>query len=210
MMSYEHRKTLKERRLRMNSTKLIRWGVRGALLAGIGWMASGFFFYVFPGEGDGPEGSLSWYLIESADAVAEAGMLAALVGLHVRQTLNYGRLGTAGFMVAFIGTAFVLLSTVSWLLVGENNAFVGLLFSLGLFVGWLAGFPLLGVATFRAKVLPRWCGLLLIAFFPVLFVLLSLFPTGVIWNGLVWLALGYALWSERGASVGQSRVRVKT
>jgi hypothetical protein len=66
--------------------EVIRWGVRGALLAGIGWMASGFFFYVFPGEGDGPEGSLSWYLIESADAVAEAGMLAALVGLHIRQT----------------------------------------------------------------------------------------------------------------------------
>lgn len=63
---------------------IARWGVAGALLAGIGWMVSGFF-YVFPGEGDGPEGSLSWYLIESADAIAEVGMLAALVGLHVRQ-----------------------------------------------------------------------------------------------------------------------------
>jgi len=37
------------------------------MLAGIGWMVSGFFFYVFPGAGDGPEGSLSWYLMESAD-----------------------------------------------------------------------------------------------------------------------------------------------
>src|SRR3712207_7829772 len=142
-------------------------------------MVSGFFFFVFPGEGDGHVGSLSWYLIESADAVAEVGMLAALVGLHVRQAPTYGRLGTAGFVVAFVGMAFVLLSTVSWLLAGEDNAFVGGLFSLGIFVGWLVGFPLLGIATFRTGALPRWCGLLLIVFFPVLFVLLSLLPTGV-------------------------------
>jgi hypothetical protein len=103
---------------------IVRWGVAGALLAGIGWMVSAFFFYVFPGEGDGPVGSLSWYLIESADAVAEAGMVVALVGLHVRQAPTYGRLGTAGFVVAFVGTAFVFLSTVIWLMAGEDNAFV--------------------------------------------------------------------------------------
>ena len=187
---------------------IVRWGVAGALLAGVGWMVSGFFFYVVPGEGDGPVGSLSWHLIESADAVAEVGMLAALLGLHVRQAPTYGRLGTAGFVVAFVGTALVFLSTVIWLLAGEDNALVGTLFSLGIFVGWLVGFPLLGIATFRTGILPRWCGLLLIVFFPVLFVLLSLFPTGVIWNGLVWLALAYALWSRRGIAAEQpSRVR---
>jgi hypothetical protein len=187
---------------------LVRWGLSGALLAGTGWMASGYFFYVFPGVGDGPEGSLSWYLIESADAIAEAGMMAALAGLHVRQTPNYGRLGTAGFIVAFVGTAAVLLSTVSWLLAGEDNAFVGILYFVGLFVGWLVGFPLLGVATYRARIFPRWCGLLLIAFFPVLFVLFSLFPTAVLWNGVVRLALGYALRTRRGAAAEQpSRVR---
>jgi hypothetical protein len=191
----------------MNSPKLIRWSVQGALLAGIAWMASGFFFYVFPGEGDGPEGSLSWYLMESADAIAEVGMLAALVGLHVRQRPYYGRLGMAGFAVAFVGTAFVLLSTVIWMLVaGEDNFFVGLFFTLGLFVGWPVGFTLLGVTTFRAKVFPRWCGVLLIAFFPVLFAIFSVYDTAVIWNGLVWLALGYALWSERDAPAAQPRV----
>ena len=194
----------------MNSPKLIRRGVQGALLAGIAWMASGFFFYVFPGEGDGPEGSLSFYLMESADAIAEVGMLAALVGLHVRQRPYYGRLGTAGFAVAFAGTALVLLSTVTWLLAGEDNFFVGLFFTLGLFVGWPVGFTLLGVTTFRAKVFPRWCGVLLIAFFPVLFAIFSLYDTAVLWNGLVWLAIAYALWSERDSSVGQPRVRVKT
>lgn len=191
----------------MSSSSLIRWGVVGALLAGLGWMASGFFFYVWPGEGDGPEGSLAWYLMESADAIAEVGMLAALVGLHVQQRPYYGRLGMVGFAVAFVGTAFALLSTVIWMLVaGEDNFFVGLFFTLGLFVGWPVGFTLLGVATFRAKVFPRWCGLLLIAFFPVLFVIFSVYDTAVIWNGVVWLAFGYALWSQRDAPTAQPRV----
>jgi hypothetical protein len=160
---------------------------------------------VWPGGG-----SLSWHLMESADAIAEVGMLAALVGLHARQRAYYGRLGTAGFVLAFVGTACVLLSTVIWMLfAGEDNFFVGLLFTLGLFVGWPAGFTLLGVATFRARVLPRWCGVLLIAYFPVLFAIFSVYDTAVTWNGLVWLALGYALWSERGAPAGQHGVRVK-
>ena len=192
----------------ISSPSFTRWAVPGTLLAGIGWMGSGFFFYVFPGEGNGPEGSFSWYLMESADAIAEAGMLAALVGLHFLQRPDYGRLGAAGFVVAFVGTAFVFLSTVSWLLLaGKDTPFNGFAFSLAL-VAWLVGFPLLGIATFRAGVLPRWSGVLLIAFFPVLFAILSFYETGVIWNGLVWLALGYALWTRRGTAVEQpTRVR---
>lgn len=182
----------------MSVSNLIRWGGPGALLAGIGWLVSGFFFYVFPGEGNAPVGSLPWYLMESAEAIAEVGMLAALVGLHGRQRPYYGRLGMAGFAVAFVGTAFVFLSYVIRMLVaGADNFFVGLFFTLGLFVGWLVGFILLGVATFRAKVFPRWCGVLLIAFFPVLFAIYSVYDTAAIWNGLVWLAIGYALWSQR-------------
>ena len=178
----------------MSSSSLIRWGAAGALLAGLGWMASGFFLYVWPGEGDGPAGSLSWYLMESADAIAEIGMLAALVGLHVRQRPYYGWLGRVGFAAAFVGTAFVLLSTVIWMFVaGEDNFFVGLFFTLGLCVGWPVGFTLLGVATFRAKVFPRWCAVLLIAFYPVLLAIFSVYDTAVIWNGVVWLAVGYAL-----------------
>jgi hypothetical protein len=192
----------------ISSPSFTRWAVPGTLFAGIGWMVSGFFFYVFPGEGNGPEGSFSWYLMESADAIAEAGMLAALVGLHFLQRPDYGRLGAAGFVVAFVGTAFVFLSTVSWLLLaGKDTPFNGFAFSLGL-VGWLVGFLLLGIATFRAGVLPRWSGVLLIAFFPVLFAILSFYETGVIWNGLVWLALGYVLWTRRGTAVEQPmRVR---
>lgn len=159
----------------------------------------------------GPAGSLSWYLIESSDAIAEVGMLAALVGLHFLQTPRYGGLGTAGFTVAFVGTAFLLLSTVIWLFTaGAEGVFLDILFSLG-GLAVLVGFPLLGVATFRAGVLPRWCGLLLIAwifYFPLIFVLVDFYGEARALFGLVFLALGCALLSQRQEWAQQpSRVR---
>lgn len=197
----------------MSSSDLIRWGAPGALLAAIAWTASGIIAFVLvqpPASNMGPVGSLSWYLIESSDAIAEAGMLAALVGLHFLQAPNYGRLVTVGFVVAFVGTAFLLLSTVIWLLTaGAEGGLLDILFSSG-GLAVLVGFPLLGVATFRAGVLPRWCGLLLIAwivYFPFIFFLVDFYGEARALFGLVFLALGYALWSWREAAARQpSRV----
>ena len=71
------------------------------------------------------------------------------------------------------------------------------------------GLVLLGAATLRAGVLARWCGALLIVAvlgIPIYFALGNY--GGAILYGLLWLALGYALWSQRGASAEQpSRVR---
>src|SRR5215213_11136044 len=135
------------------------------MIAGLAWAVSDIYALLIPGEGEGPIGSTSSYLIESADALAEVGMLAALVGLRVVQARSLGRLGMAGFAIAFIGTALVLVATL-WAIVfldrfGETVP--GLLFGLGL-IGWLVGFVLFGIATFRARVLPRWAGLLLVAY----------------------------------------------
>ncbi len=102
-----------------------------------------------PATNMGPVGSLSWYLIEASDAIAEVGMMGAVVGLHARQTPSYGRLGMAGSTVAFFGATFAALSTVLWLLTGYGDGIVGLLFSLGGLAA-LVGFPILGVATLRA------------------------------------------------------------
>lgn len=66
----------------------------------------------------------------------------------------------------------------------------------------LVGFVLYGVDTLQARVLPRWCGVGLIIDLPVTIAL------GEIWGfvvfGLLWLALGYVLWSQREAVVRQS------
>jgi hypothetical protein len=194
----------------MSSSSLVRWGLLGALLAATAWTVSGIVAFVFGVAPFGPVGSLSWYLIESSDGIAEAGMLMALVGLHVRQVPNYGRLGMAGFIVAFVGTASSFVTTVIYILsFNRFETVVGVLQNLGI-LGWLVGFPLLGIATFRARVLPRWCGVLLAAFAPLLFLVFFLLDrSGAVraFLGPYWLAVGYALWSRSAASEQPSRVR---
>ena len=72
-------------------------------------------------------------------------------------------------------------------------------------LGLLVGLVLYGAAILQARVLPRWCGILFIIFLPVGILVGDLQP---IWGGLVWLALGYALWSQRGLAAEEpSRVR---
>ena len=70
------------------------------------------------------------------------------------------------------------------------------------------GLVLLGAATLRAGVLARWCGALLIVAvlgIPIYFALGNY--GGAILYGLLWLALGYVLWSRREAATEQpSRV----
>ena len=85
---------------------MIRLGAVGAVLAGVMWALSGAVAFVFAGTGPAdPTGRLYFYLFEGAHTVAGVGILVALVGLHARQTPDYGRLGTAGYLIAFAGAA---------------------------------------------------------------------------------------------------------
>ena len=189
----------------MSSSDLIRWGAVGALLAGIAWLALGLIPLVILGQVAlyfGGVATAEDYLLEILFSIATLGMLAGIVGLHAREAPNYGRLGTAGFFAAFVGVFFLLASTVATILAGRE--ILDWLFILG-FVGSLVGFVLLGGATLRARVLPRWYGILLsVAVFgiPVYFALGNY--GGAILYGLVWLGLGYGLWLERGTSAEQT------
>jgi hypothetical protein len=188
----------------MSSSSLVWWGLLGALLAATGWTVSGIVAFVFEVAPFGPVGSLSWYLIESSDAIAETGMMVLLVGLHLLQRPNYGRLGTAGFVLAFVGTASIFLASVIYILVVDGSWVIFDVLEIAATVGLFAGFPLLGVATFRARVLPRWCGVLLVAFpaaFVLMFTLVDYSGAARALLGPYWLALGYALWSHQGEPI---------
>ena len=194
----------------MSSSDLVRWSGLAAILSGVAWALSGVFAFAFPGGGPSPLGSTSAYLIESAHAVAEAGMLVWLVGLRALQAPRHGRLGMAGFAATSVGTAILFLLTaltpVQMFLAfaldvidpHAGGTLITILFTSGLFLGWLVGYTFLGLATFRARVLPRWCGLLLIAQCPMLLFLMGFYGTGGMVLGLVWLALGYGLLATRG------------
>lgn len=180
------------------SFDLVRLGAHGALLAGAAWMILGVLTTTMP-NGRSPE--LYGY-VSLADAlylVALVGTVGGVIGLHARQRPSYGRLGTAGFFGAFAGTLLLLVGlTISFL---SGNLSGGALLDpmLGASL-WLSllGFLLMGIATLRLRVLPQWCGALLIVSLPIA-IASGDFGGGAV-LGLLWLAIGYALLSQHDVS----------
>ncbi len=182
----------------MSSLNLVRLGALGALLAGVSWTALGLVDMATLG-GRGSEALNSAFLEDTLYSVALVGTLGGIVGLHARQTPNYGKLGTAGFLAAFSGTADLLVGLIITFLAGDvfGIALPDPVLGVGLWCV-LVGFVLLGAATLRLEALPRWCGVALI-------VCLSLAITfgdygGGIVLGLLWLAVSYALYFQHDVS----------
>ncbi|CAA9476103.1 MAG: hypothetical protein AVDCRST_MAG25-2426 [uncultured Rubrobacteraceae bacterium] len=147
----------------------------------------------------GEEGESPWLTISFI--VALLLLLAGMVGFHAVQKGSYGRLGRAGFYTVIAAGVVILIPNLVFLLSGST---IEVLFPIAL-LGLLVGFALYGVATWRAGVLPRWCGVVFVVAFPIT---TALGAYGNLWFGLVWLALGYVLWSRRGAAAEQPlRVR---
>ncbi len=108
--------------------------------------------------------------------------------------------------MAFAGTSLVLVATLLVLVSGDRlgGTVLSAIFGSGLLLGWLVGFTLLGVATFRAKILPRWYGLLMIAQFPLALGAANSYDVGGTLFGLFWLVLAYVLWTWRDMPAEQS------
>jgi hypothetical protein len=101
-----------------------------------------------------------------------------MVGFHALQRHSYGRKGCVGFSLVVVGSLVVLLGGVVFFTLGESGDFLqaspsfvwvglGLLGLVGGLVSMVVGFVLYGVATLRARVLPRWCGVAFIAALPI-------------------------------------------
>ena len=177
----------------MNSSSLIRWGGLAAMLGGLVFLMDTALALTVAD----PSEDL-WL-----DGLFAAGILlvvAGLVGFHELQKGSYGRIGRAGFYTVVTASLIQTTGLVGFLL--GSTAMEWLILVGGL--GSLVGFALYGVATLRAGVLPSWCGVALIVALP------AAMPLGEYANvlfGIVWLALGYTLWSQRDVSTGQpSRV----
>ena len=188
----------------MQTANLVRWGALAALASGALWIAGGLLHLAYPQD---PPGALGYYLNYLGTAIFSAaylGMLGGLVGLHVRQMDSYGRLGRVGFLLAFAGTALAFVGQATSGILPRNGT-LGWLFSdpgYGFQTGILltsVGLVLMGIATLRAGVLPRWCGFGLIAL--VVFLALGAYG-GFVVVGLIWLALGYALGSAKSEVAG--------
>ena len=178
----------------MSSSELIRWGGLAAMLAG----ATFIVLMLIP---EGLPGSFLNTLNSLVFVVAVLLMLAGLAGFHALQKGTYGRIGRAGFYTVIVSGIARIIAQVGLI---SGNPALGFLDFLGL-LGVLVGFVLYGAATLQARVLPRWCGVGFIVSWPVT---VALGDLGNVLFGLLWLAIGYVLWSRRGiATERPSRVR---
>jgi hypothetical protein len=175
----------------VSSPDLIRWGGLAAMLAGVVWIANSLLALTVANTEED-----QW--LDILFIVAVLLTLAGLLGLHALQKENYGRIGRAGFYLVVISSLVQIVGLVALLAGSQVLDWLILIGNLGV----LVGFVLYGAATMQARVLPRWCGVGLIVGLPVT---IALGDAGAILFGLLWLALGYILWSRREAIAEQPR-----
>jgi hypothetical protein len=184
----------------MTSSSIIRWGGIAAMLGGVFWVVWNLLYRVSFQAAGGP---FSHGLLLLAALLT----LAGLVGLHALQGGNYGRIGRAGFYTAAVGLLAQALAALVLLMGSE--ALLWLVAPVGSLTV-LVGQVLYGAATLQARVLPRWCGLGLIVVPPIAFYLNSkVFYGSLALFGVLWVALGYVLWSRRGTPTEQQPSRVR-
>lgn len=189
--------------------------------SGLATIVGGILFALFPllHPDHTAAGYTSWLWVPAhmSPNIGAILVLFGLVGLLVRQLERAGLFGVIAFVVAFIGTAsFVMGAMIEAFIipfmglqtpdmvegppppgVGEAFMIITTLFS--------AGYLVLAIATYRARVLPRNVGVLLIVGTLANMVLpklgaidLSLDPlwvVGFVLFGAAIAFLGYALWS---------------
>jgi hypothetical protein len=142
--------------------------------------------------------------------------LLGLVGIFAYQIQYAGRLGVAGFLGAFFGTAMALLEGREHLFshdFGQGTP-AGLWQLMATALVFSVGYVLLGVAVARAGVLPRGAGVLLavgaplVAFAPpigvqaVIIIGHTLFGIGLAWSG-------YTLFVQREEPPAEPRPAVR-
>ena len=175
---------------------------RGGILAAVGGASMVVMPFAHP---ESPQSS-AWVPMHLAYFATLMVILLGLVGIFAYQIDRAGRLGTAGFLGAFFGTAMSLLEGREHLFshdFGQGTP-EGLWQLIATALVFTVGYVVLGVAVVRAGVLPRGAGILLaagaplVAFAPpigvqsVIIVGHTLFGVGLAWAG-------YALFTQSKA-----------
>lgn len=199
--------------------------------SGLATLVGGAFFALFPllhpDHSVAGYTSAAWVPVHMLPNVGAILVLFGLVGLLVRQLERAGLFGVVAFVVAFVGTAsFVMGAMIEAFIipfvglqspdgaegppppgVGEAFLVIMLLFALG--------HLLLGIATYRARVLARSVGMMMVGAVAQLIVprlaeigpaLDPLWVIGPVLHGVALAWLGYALWScTRQKHVGAAK-----
>jgi hypothetical protein len=173
------------------ASNMVRWGGLAGVFAAVMFVLSFIINQLAPVQR--VYDSSSDYLHQVVVLMAYVGVLVAILGLHTLQSPSrrYGRLGAVGSLLTFIGYVTVFVVTVISTVQGGQALFT---IRLTGGVAVLIGSILLGAMIIRARVVPWWCGVLLIVAFP-----LGDFSNAVVRGGeailmgLLWGSVGYAL-----------------
>ena len=214
--------SIKENKMKMTPSTLIRLAGLSAVLAGLGFIVVGMFH---PVNVPSSVTTATWVNVHIvATAMCFFGLF-GMAGLYAKQVEKSGWLGLAGFALfslwmalsmPFLFLEAFILPRLATELPAFVEGFLGMLtgvtstVDLGILPTlWdisgpilILGLLLFGVATFRARVLPRWAGALL-ALGAVLIPIGALVPPEyqpkiiMVPVGLALAWLGYALLSER-------------
>ena len=219
--------------MKITTQNLIRASGPAAVIAGLSYAFVGVFH---------PPNILAsvttpvWLLVHVlAMGTSIFGML-GLTGIYARQAEKSGWLGLAGYLLLNFWLAIILgftfvevfilpaLATIApsfvegWLGMfnGTPSAInLGALSTVWTITGplYILGGILFGIATFRARILPRWAGVLLAAgtaMGPLAALLpLDLQPKIAVPAGLALAWLGYSLWSERRAKAATAQTELR-
>jgi hypothetical protein len=214
--------------MKPTSSKLIRWAGIAAMVAGIIFAA---IQPIHPPDVLSSVTTGAWAIIMPLKLAMCLLFLVGITGIYARQVKEAGWLGLAGFLLLslawWIQTGYVfaeafILPVIATAAPQFVDSFLGIargnpggmdigvlpaVYSIGIGIPYMLGGLLFGIATLRARVLPRWpAGLLAVAaaLTPTAALLphdiqrLAAIPVGL---ALAWL--GYALWSERRAQAAE-------
>ena len=141
--------------------------------------------------------SVASYLYLGVVVAAYIAVIIAVLGIHALHSgrPRYGRLGTTGTVLTIAGYLIMIVVRMISMAAGQeslSNVRIGG----GLAV--LIGSVLLGVIILRARILPWWCGVLLIVAFPLGDVANAIFSAAEnLLLALLWGSVGVALLARR-------------
>jgi hypothetical protein len=192
-----------------------RWSGVAAIVAGIAWTVS--VPLVASAASDDPVG-LGYDDYNRLLALPLLLLLVALAGLRALQLRELTPWGRRGAVLALVGAGLLLLGHLIefWAVLLTDDAVFAIAEDYGLdewagsTVGWLiflggalllfVGGTVFGVATARARILPRWAGLVIAATAPLILAAFAAWGTSVplaaLFAGLLglgWIALGTLL-----------------
>jgi hypothetical protein len=141
--------------------------------------------------------SVASYLYLGVVVAAYIAVIIAVLGIHALHSgrPRYGRLGTAGTVLTIAGYLIMIVVRMINMVAGRES--LGNV-RLGAGLAVLIGSVLLGVIILRARILPWWCGVLLIVAFPLGDVANAIFSAAEnLLLALLWGSVGVALLARR-------------